>query len=119
VLTGKEITHAEALDLIEEHLGEKVYLGFLVSRADETGELVPVDHHVGPLVNLLDPKPPRLEPDEGFYAVGGFDGAYHLPPMVGSVFIRDSGIDFRVADGVIIRLAWRGSSEIGHPIDVP
>ncbi len=33
--------------------------------------------------------------------------------MKGTVHLRDNGIDFRVAEGAVIRIAWRGSSEVG------
>ncbi len=107
------ITHVEALDLIEEHIGEDVYVGFLVASADDSGEFVPVDHRIGPLVNLMEPDPPRLEPDQGFYAIGRLSSSYHLPPLTGTVHLRDNGIDFRIADTALIRVAWRGSSEVG------
>ncbi|HKB51366.1 MAG TPA: hypothetical protein VKC63_08045 [Solirubrobacterales bacterium] len=33
--------------------------------------------------------------------------------MAGTVCLRDNGIDFRPSDGALIRVAWRGSSEVG------
>ncbi len=33
--------------------------------------------------------------------------------MAGTVHLRDHGIDFRLSDAVLIRVAWRGSSEVG------
>lgn len=36
-----------------------------------------------------------------------------LAAMQGTVYLRDNGIDWRVADTVLIRIAWRGSSEVG------
>jgi hypothetical protein len=33
--------------------------------------------------------------------------------MAGTVCLRDNGIDFRPSDGTLIRIAWRGSSEVG------
>lgn len=112
-MTEERITHTQALDLIEEHLDEKVYFGFLVASGDDSGELVPVDHRIGILRNLMDPDPPRLEPDQGFYALGDVGNSYHLPPLTGTVHLRDNGIDFRIANAALIRVAWRGSSEIG------
>jgi hypothetical protein len=112
-LAEDEITHEQALDLIEEHLGEQVYFGFLVARGDDSGELVPIDHGIGVLTNPLDPRPPRLDPDGGFYAIGNACDSYHLPPLSGTVHLRDNGIDFRIADTAMIRVAWRGSSEVG------
>jgi hypothetical protein len=109
----EEITHSQALDMIEEHLDEEVYFGFLIARGDDSGELVPVDHRIGVLMNLMDPDPPRLEPDQGFYAIGDLGNSYHLPPLTGTVHLRDKGIDFRIADTALIRVAWRGSSEVG------
>jgi hypothetical protein len=102
-----------ALDLIEEHLREKVYFGFLVASADRGGDMVPIDHRTGVLTNLMEPDPPRLEPDQGFYAIGAPSNSYHLPPLAGTVHLRDNGIDFRIADTALIRVAWRGSTEIG------
>lgn len=105
------ITHAEALRLIEEHMGEEVYVGFLVAREDEFGKLAPVGAVVAVLANPMDPRPPRLEPEFGFYEVGG--RSFGFAPMAGTVHLRDNGIDFRVADTALVRVAWRGSSEVG------
>jgi hypothetical protein len=109
------ITHAEALRLIEEHMGEKVYFGVLVARGDDQGDdPIPVQHVVGELGNPLEPKPPRLNPDDALYRIGGHMGDwFRLAPMIGSAHLRDNGIDFRPADGVAIRVAWRGSNEVG------
>jgi hypothetical protein len=111
------ITHAEALRLIDEHVGDKkVYLALLVKRgdADHPDPTVPFFHRIGPLENPLEPKPPRLEPDHGAYKMGGLMGEmFYFAPMTGTVHSRDNGVDFRVADGVTIRIAWRGSTEVG------
>lgn len=39
-MTDETITHAQALDLIDEHLGDSVYFGLLVALRDDPGELV-------------------------------------------------------------------------------
>jgi hypothetical protein len=110
----REITHAEALDLIEEHLGEQTYFGVLVASAEDHAKWEPLDHRQGQLTNSLAPRPPRLEPDQGYYTLGNHAGsAFHLPPMAGTVHLRDNGIDFRVAETALVRVAWRGSSEVG------
>jgi hypothetical protein len=113
--TDTVITHAEALRLIDEHIGEKVYFGVLVARGDDQGDdPVPILDVVGKLGNPLEPKPPRLNPDDGLYRVGGHMGDWlRLAPMTGTVHLRDSGIDFRLADGVTVRVAWPGSNEVG------
>jgi hypothetical protein len=113
------ITHAEALRLIDEQLGERVYVGFLVARADpdDPEGPTPFVHRLGPLKNRLAPKPPRLEPDVGFYELGS--EAFCFPPLTGTIHLRDNGIDFRVADTVSIRVAWRGSKEVGNPWSQP
>ena len=59
----------------------------------------------------MDPAPPRLESEVGFYEVGSH--SFGLGPMAGTVHLRDNGIDFRVADTALIRIAWRGSREMG------
>ncbi len=110
-LTDETITHTQALNLIDEHLGDHVYFGFLVARRDDSGELAPVDQVIAVLTNPMDPAPPRLESDFGFYEVGSH--SFGLEPMAGTVHLRDNGIDFRVADTVLIRIAWRGSREMG------
>jgi hypothetical protein len=112
-MAEKTISHNQALDLIEEHLGERVYFGFLVASADDSSEFVPVEHQDGVLINPLEPRPPRLEPDQGFYAIGVAGDSFQLPPMAGTVHLRDNGIDFRVAETALIRVAWRGSAEVG------
>lgn len=112
-MAERKVSHAQALDLIEEHLGEQVYFGFLVASGDGEGQLVPIEHRRGALINPLEPDPPRLEPDQGLYSIGTADNAYHLPPLSGTVHLRDNGIDFRVAETALIRIAWRGSTEVG------
>jgi hypothetical protein len=113
-VTGEAITHAQALDLIDTHLGETVYVGFLVASAQDgpEGEMSAVVHVVGELGNPLDPRSPRLDPGVGFYGVGRH-WTYAFAPMVGTVHLRDNGIDFRPSDEVLIRVAWRGSGEVG------
>jgi hypothetical protein len=111
---GTVITHDEALRLIDEHIGDRVYFGFLVARADNEGEdPAPIMHFIGELKNPVEPKPPRLSPHDGLYEVGGVYGQFRLATMPGTVHLRDSGIDFQPADGVMIRVAWPGSSELG------
>ena len=110
-MTDETITHAQALDLIDEHLGDRVYFGLLVARGDDSGELAPVDQVVAVLTNPMDPAPPRLETDCGFYEVGSH--SFNLEPMAGTVHLRGNGIDFRIADTALIRIAWRGSREVG------
>jgi hypothetical protein len=108
------ISHAEALRLIDEQIGEKVYVGFLVARAepgDPEGP-TPFVHSIGSLENQLAPKPPRLDPNVGYYQLGS--ESFCFPPMAGTIHLRDNGVDFRVADTVSIRVAWRGSKEVGN-----
>ena len=117
--TGTVITHAEALRLIDEQIGKQVYVGFLVGRADpeDPEGPTPFVHRIGALKNLLAPKPPRLDPDVGYYELGS--ESFCFPPMAGTIHLRDNGVDFRVADTVSIRVAWRGSEEIGNPWSQP
>jgi hypothetical protein len=115
------IEHAEALRLIDEQIGERVYLALFVTRAEsESGEEGPIPfiHMTGRMGNALAPKPPRLEPDIGYYGFGreAFD-AFPFPPLVGTIQLRDNGIDFLVSDTISIRVAWRGSKEIGDGPD--
>jgi hypothetical protein len=107
------ISHAEALRLIDERTGERVYFGVLVARADDLGDdPIPVEHVVGPLRNPLDPIPPWVSPDDAIYQVGG-GSRFRLAPMTGTIHLRDNGVDFRVAETVTLRVAWRGSTEVG------
>jgi hypothetical protein len=39
--------------------------------------------------------------------------------MTGTIHLRDNGVDFRVAGTVSIRVAWRGSKEVGNPWSNP
>jgi len=110
------ITHAQALDLIEEHIGEEVYVGFLFAPPDgPQGNFLGVEEAVGVLTNPWDDaRPPRLEPDVGFYELGAGSGrSFYFSPMAGTVCLRDNGIDFRPSDSALIRVAWHGSSEVG------
>jgi hypothetical protein len=111
----RAISHGEALELLDAQIGQRVYVGFLVPRAqaDHHEGPAPFVHTVGTLTNPLLPKPPRLEPDIGFYELG--TEMLQLPPMAGSIHLRDDGIDFRLGAGVSIRTAWRGSPEVGDP----
>lgn len=72
----------------------------------------------GRLGNPLRDRPPRLEDDIGFYGFGreGFD-AFPLPPLTGTIQLRDNGIDFLISETASIRIAWRGSEEIGDGPD--
>jgi hypothetical protein len=111
-LTEETITHADALELIDAHLEERVYFGFLVSDKNDPRKLTPVEHVIASLKNPMDPRPPRLESEVGFYEIGGH--TLSLAAMPGTVHRRDNGIDWRVADTVLIRIAWRGSTEVGN-----
>lgn len=113
------ITHAEALRLIDEQVGGKVYVGFLVARADADDAEGPAVfvHSIGTLENLLAPKPPRLEPDIGYFGMSG--QSFCFPPMSGPIHLRDNGVEFRVAETASIRVAWRGSKEVGNPWSQP
>jgi hypothetical protein len=121
--TDTVITHTEALRLIDAQIGEQVYVGFLVARAGAEGageDPIPFVHRIGSLENPLTPKPPRLNPGEGFYRLGGEAGEwFHFAAMAGTIHLRDNGVDFRVADTVSIRVAWRGSKEVGNPWSQP
>jgi hypothetical protein len=116
------ISHEEALDLLDAQIGQRVYVGFLVPRAEADHREGPAAfiHAIGTLTNPLVPKPPRLEPDIGFYKLG--TEMLQLPPLAGSIHLRDDGIDFRLGTGVSIRAAWRGSPEVGdlwtNPVDL-
>lgn len=110
-VSDETLTHEQALALIDERIGEEVYVGFLYASDSETDGLQPVQHFQGKLENPLNPRPPRLDREHGFYGIGV--SSFGLPPLTGTVHLRDNGIDFRVADGAMIRVAWRGSSEVG------
>jgi hypothetical protein len=113
-MTGERVSHTEALDLIEAHIGEQVYIGFHVALAVEPDSEPQFIHAVvGKLENELAPRPPRLNFDHGYYCIGHI--AYDFPPMVGPVFLRDEGVDFRVAKTALVRVAWKGSQEVGLP----
>jgi hypothetical protein len=122
--TGREtLTHEEALRLIDDQIGERVHLGLYLASADgdawgvTDGRVMFVGQN-GRLVNPLEPKPPRLETDVGYYGFGpdGTD-AYPLHPIAETIELRDSGIDFHLPGGALIRVAWRGSHEIGDGPD--
>jgi hypothetical protein len=110
-VSDETLTHEQALALIDGRIGEEVYVGFLYASDSGTDDLQPVQHFQGKLENPLDPRPPRLDGGHGFYEIGM--NSFGLPPMTGTVHLRDNGIDFQVADGAMIRIAWRGSSEVG------
>jgi hypothetical protein len=83
-------THAEALRLIDEHIGEKVYLAVLVTRGepDHPEDPVPIFHKIGPLSNPLAPEPPRLQPDEGWLQTRS--GSQPTRTAIGSALCRSS-----------------------------
>jgi hypothetical protein len=115
------ITHAEALRLIDEQIGERLYLALFVKRAEsESGDEGPMPfiQKTGRLGNPFQDRSPRLEDDIGFYGFGpeGVD-AFPLPPLTGTTQLRDNGIDFLISDTTSIRIAWRGSKEIGDGPD--
>ena len=115
------ITHAEALRLIDEQVGERVYLALFVKRAEsESGHEGPMPfiEKTGRLGNPFENRPPRLEDDIGYYGFGreGID-AFPIPPLTGTTQLRDNGIDFLISETASIRIAWRGSEEIGDGPD--
>lgn len=119
------ITHEEALRLIDEQVGEYVYLGLFVTRAQsESGEEAPIPfiHMSGRLRNVNEPRPPRLEPDIGYYGFGRATDTFPFPPLVGKTQLRDDGIDFLISVTSSIRVAWQGSKEVAvrwsNPADV-
>jgi hypothetical protein len=116
------ITHTEALRLIDEQVGERIYLALFVKRAEsDSGEEGPMPfiQKTARLGNPLQDRPPRLEDDIGYYGFGreGIDNAFPLPPLAGTVQLRDNGIDFLISETTSIRIAWRGSKEIGDGPD--
>jgi hypothetical protein len=122
--TGREtVTHEEALRLIDERIGERAQLGLFLASADGDGSGATEGRVMflgrgGRLFNPLEPRPPRLEPDVGYYGFGpdGTD-AYPLHPIAETIELRDCGIDFHLQGGALIRVAWRGSTEIGDGPD--
>ncbi len=83
---------------------------------------MPFVHMSGHLRNVLEPEPPRLEPDIGYYGFGRVTDTFPFPPLVGKTRLRDNGIDFLISDSAFIRVAWSGSSEVAdhwkQPADV-
>jgi hypothetical protein len=79
---------------------------------------VPFIQKKGRLGNPFQDRPPRLEDDTGYYGFGpkGTD-AFPLPPLAGTTQLRDNGIDFLISETASIRIAWRGSEEIGDGPD--
>jgi hypothetical protein len=115
------ITHAEALRLIDEQVGERIYLALSLARTEsESGEEGPIRfiQKIGRLGNPFQDRPPRLEDDIGYYGFGrdGID-AFPIPPLTGTTQLRDDGIDFLISETASIRIAWRGSEEIGDGPD--
>lgn len=112
------IAHQEALRLIDEQIGEMAYLSLCLASAERASKdpspISFVEVHAR-LSNPLGPHPPRLEPDVGYYAFGS--DHYSFPPLAGTIRLRDHGLDFLVAEGVSIRVAWRGSTEVGDGPD--
>jgi hypothetical protein len=110
----KPVTHDEALELIDAHIGERCYMGLHVERVDGAHEepRAMVFGIVAKLENDLAPKPARTSPGVGAYCCGS--QPFHLPQMKGtSIVLRDNGLDFRMGDNVSLRIAWRPSSEVG------
>lgn len=115
------ITHDEALRLIDKQVGERIYLGLFLTRSEsKSGEEGPVPfvQKEGRLENPFRDRPPRLEEDIGYYGFGreGAD-AFPIPPLTGTTQLRDNGIDFLISETASIRIAWRGSEEIGDGPD--
>jgi hypothetical protein len=115
------ITHAEALCLIDEQVGERVHLALFVKRAEsESGDEGPMPfiQRTGRLGNPFQDRSPRLEDDIGFYGFGPESvDAFPLPPLTGTTQLRNNGIDFLISDTTTIRIAWRGSKEVGDGPD--
>lgn len=115
------ITHEEALRLIDEQVGERVHLALFVKRVEsESGGEGPMPfiQETGRLWNPFQNRPPRLERDIGYYSFNRDGvGAFPIPPLAGTTRLRDNGIDFLISDTTSIRIAWRGSKEVGDGPD--
>lgn len=103
-MSDDTLDHEEALRRIDEQLGERVYFGVIVRRTDTAyrGGIVETS---APLDTSLMERPPRLGQGVGFYSFGSLDVC--LPPMPGVIREHDHGLNFELADGVVIRVAWR------------
>jgi hypothetical protein len=113
------IEHAEALRLIDGLIGEEVRLsvgstppGAPLGR----DEVVPFVDKRARLRNPAAPRPPRLEPDVGLYALGERPWeCFPFGPGMRRIELRDQGLDVEVAEGIFARLAWSGSADLDGP----
>jgi hypothetical protein len=111
-MAAERITYAQALALIEEHIGERVSVDVLVAAPEQLGGTFrPMYSVAGVLSYPLDPRP---EPEVGYYHLrgNGSFNAFGLYPMAGMIHLREGGIDFRPSEETLVRVAWQAGSEV-------
>lgn len=109
----ERLSYADALSKLEEHVGERCQFGLWAGdppvlidgvievRAQE------VMWYSGELVR----RTPPLDGTSSMFSIGGRMGpSFFLPPLPGVINERESGLDFELADGLTLRVAWPGPS---------
>lgn len=102
------LTHDQALMMPNDHLDEDVFVGLTMSTADGDFSVMRMVGTLGKMVveettsrdATLDAKN-AVDP---MYTVGG--EACMLPPLPGSVLPTDLGLEWRLAEGLTLRINW-------------
>ncbi len=111
------LTREQALLMLNDHIGERVYFGLRVNLAavdDMIGGLHPVFEVYGELTHPVEGGeelaaaaiPPATREIFGYlYKVG--EQPVLLPPLPGTITYQGHGLDFALTAGLTLRVAWK------------
>jgi hypothetical protein len=113
-LDSDTLTRDQALALVNDHIGEPVYVGLRMVGSEGGSYKVFVfqgDLQHQPLSGIGSTHPLAATLRENFavYMVG--DHFLGLPPLPGTIRENENGLDFELTDGLILRVQWQASGE--------
>jgi hypothetical protein len=98
------LTHEQALTMLNDHLDEEVFVGLTMS--SPSGDFS-VMRMAGALGKLMVGETPSRDA----YTVGG--EAFMLPPLPGTVSGSEMGLEWRLAEGLTLRINWGNPATTG------
>ncbi len=123
-MSDETITYEEARLRLHDHIGEHIYFGLWSAGEVSQTEIISLHgtltHPVEASADLADANLPAetrdtfgatytVEPDAAARAAGTGRGFLNLPPLPGTITETDNGLNFDIAEGVRLRIAWRGT----------
>lgn len=113
-MSDGNLTREQALLMLNDHIGEQVYCGLRVS-IDATDDMPAGSHGVielhGLLAHTVGPQTEGPLPDDTTREIFGYlykvdEQPVSLPPLPGTISYNGNGLDFALADGLTLRIAW-------------